>query len=92
MAVEAIATGAIVGCTSLCSTDDGGITIRRDDAVQRLPVDTVIVCAGQESTRDLYDALAARREGVHLIGGADLAVEIDAKRAIDQGCRLAAGF
>ncbi|MHA7816314.1 MAG: oxidoreductase [Pseudohaliea sp.] len=81
----------LAGCEYL-GIDDNGLTIRRDDAVQLLPVESVIVCAGQESTRDLYDALAAARDGVHLIGGADLAVEIDAKRAIDQGCRLAAGF
>jgi len=81
----------LAGCEYL-GIDDGGLTLRHDGEVQRLPVDTVILCAGQESTRELYDALAAARDGVHLIGGAELAVEIDAKRAIDQGCRLAAAF
>ena len=51
-------------------------------------VDHVVVCAGQEPRRDLLDALAGRE--VHVIGGADVAAELDAKRAIDQGTRLAA--
>ncbi|CCH33115.1 NADPH-dependent 2,4-dienoyl-CoA reductase [Actinosynnema sp. NPDC047251] len=55
-----------------------------------LEVDTVVVCAGQESVRDLVDALAGRGVRAHVIGGADVAAELDAKRAIDQGTRLAA--
>ncbi|MNP58663.1 2,4-dienoyl-CoA reductase [NADPH] [compost metagenome] len=55
-----------------------------------LPVDTVIVCAGQEPLRELHDGLLAAGQSVHLIGGADVAAELDAKRAIDQGSRLAA--
>jgi 2,4-dienoyl-CoA reductase (NADPH2) len=52
-----------------------------------------VVCAGQESRRDVYDELAARAgRRVHVIGGADVAVELDAKRAIDQGSRLAAAI
>jgi 2,4-dienoyl-CoA reductase (NADPH2) len=70
--------------------DDHGLHITVNDEAALLPVDTVIVCAGQESERGLYDALSAARENVHLIGGADVAAEIDAKRAIDQACRLAA--
>jgi 2,4-dienoyl-CoA reductase (NADPH2) len=70
--------------------DDRGLHISIDDEPQLLPVDTIVVCAGQESERSLFDALNGVRSGVHLIGGADLAVEIDAKRAIDQACRLAA--
>jgi 2,4-dienoyl-CoA reductase (NADPH2) len=57
---------------------------------QVLPVDTVIVCAGQEPLRELQAGLEAAGLPVHLIGGADVAAELDAKRAIDQGCRLAA--
>ena len=72
--------------------DDAGLHITVDDDARCLPVDTVIVCAGQESERSLYDALAGRRDGVHLIGGADVAMEIDAKRAIDQASRLAAAL
>ena len=52
-----------------------------------------MVCAGQESVRSLYDELVGRDPDrlVHLIGGADVAAELDAKRAIEQGMRLAAG-
>jgi 2,4-dienoyl-CoA reductase (NADPH2) len=61
-----------------------------DGSEQVLDVDHVVVCAGQESRRDLYDALQAGGRKAHLIGGADLAAELDAKRAISQGSRLAA--
>ena len=55
-----------------------------------IPVDNVVICAGQEPMRDLFDELQAAGQKVHLIGGADEAKELDAKRAIDQGARLAA--
>ncbi|OEY66967.1 FAD-dependent oxidoreductase [Marinobacter sp. X15-166B] len=55
-----------------------------------LAVDSVILCAGQEPRRDLQQGLEAAGLSVHLIGGADVAAELDAKRAIDQGSRLAA--
>jgi 2,4-dienoyl-CoA reductase (NADPH2) len=55
-----------------------------------LEVDDVVVCAGQESRRELHDELVAAGVRVHVIGGADVAAELDAKRAIDQGTRLAA--
>ncbi len=58
-------------------------------AQQVLVVDHVIICAGQESVRAVYDALGPGAT-THLIGGAELAVELDAKRAIRQGTRLAA--
>jgi 2,4-dienoyl-CoA reductase (NADPH2) len=48
-----------------------------------------VVCAGQEPVRDLVDALRATGRPVHLIGGADVAAELDAERAIDQATRLA---
>jgi 2,4-dienoyl-CoA reductase (NADPH2) len=69
--------------------DDEGLHIRVDGVPQVLAVDTIVVCAGQEPRRDLADALT--REGVPhtLIGGADVARELDAKRAIDQGTRVA---
>jgi 2,4-dienoyl-CoA reductase (NADPH2) len=57
-----------------------------------LEVDTVVICAGQEPNRSLADELSARGITVHRIGGADVAAELDAKRAIDQGTRLAAGM
>jgi 2,4-dienoyl-CoA reductase (NADPH2) len=49
-----------------------------------------VLCAGQESVRDLAAPLRAAGRSVHVIGGADVAAEVDAKRAIDQGSRLAA--
>ncbi len=55
-----------------------------------LEVDTIVLCAGQEPRRELQAPLVAAGMTVHLIGGADVATELDAKRAIDQGTRLAA--
>tara|TARA_R110000822_G_scaffold26568_4_gene79915 strand:- start:2922 stop:4991 length:2070 start_codon:yes stop_codon:yes gene_type:complete len=57
-----------------------------------LPVDTIILCAGQEPLRELQSGLEAAGLRVHLIGGSDVAAELDAKRAIDQGSRLAASI
>jgi 2,4-dienoyl-CoA reductase (NADPH2) len=54
--------------------------------------DTIVLCAGQVSERSLADALAERGVTAHVIGGADVAAELDAKRAIDQGTRLAASL
>ena len=54
-----------------------------------IEADTVVLCAGQLPERSLADALEARGKKVHVIGGADVAAELDAKRAIDQGTRLA---
>ncbi|MET9027474.1 NADPH-dependent 2,4-dienoyl-CoA reductase [Nocardia sp. NPDC004168] len=73
--------------------DDNGLHISFGEKRQRpqlIPVDNVIVCAGQESVRDLEAPLRAAGMRPHLIGGAELAAELDAKRAIDQGTRLAA--
>ncbi|MEO7107100.1 MAG: FAD-dependent oxidoreductase, partial [Rhodoferax sp.] len=70
--------------------DDAGLHIRVGDKEQVLAVDNVILCAGQEPQRELYAALLTAGCSVHLIGGADVAAELDAKRAIDQGTRLAA--
>ncbi|MGW2559365.1 oxidoreductase [Streptomyces sp. NPDC001514] len=72
--------------------DDDGLHITVDGTSTTLAVDTVVLCAGQEPRRDLYDELAAAGHTVHLIGGADVAAELDAKRAIDQGTRLAAAI
>ena len=68
--------------------DDQGLHITVDGA-PRLPVDHVVVCAGQEPNRQLADELIAAGLKVHVIGGADVAAELDAKRAIAQGTRLA---
>ncbi|SNS94834.1 FAD-dependent oxidoreductase [Tropicimonas sediminicola] len=69
-----------------------GIEVSSADGTQPslIEADTVVLCAGQESQRDLADALEAAGRSVHVIGGADVAAELDAKRAIDQGTRLAA--
>lgn len=72
--------------------DDQGLHITRADKTQCLPVDNVIICAGQHSKRDLYDQLLQKSVSVHLIGGADKAMELDAKRAIAQGAELAASL
>ncbi|GLZ77950.1 NADPH-dependent 2,4-dienoyl-CoA reductase [Actinorhabdospora filicis] len=72
--------------------DDEGLHVTVDGRAQVLPVDTVVVCAGQEPRRDLHDELVAAGLRPHLIGGADVAAELDAKRAIDQGTRLAAAI
>lgn len=71
--------------------DDAGLHIRIGEGEpQLLPVDTVVVCAGQDPLRELHEGLVAAGQSVHLIGGADVAAELDAKRAINQGSRLAA--
>jgi len=70
--------------------DDRGLHITLDGQPQILPVDNVVVCAGQEPDRRLADALIAAGMTVHVIGGADVAAELDAKRAIAQGTALAA--
>ncbi|MER7695818.1 MULTISPECIES: NADPH-dependent 2,4-dienoyl-CoA reductase [unclassified Streptomyces] len=70
--------------------DDDGLHLTVDGERRVLPVDTVVLCAGQEPRRELYEELRAAGGPVHLIGGADVAAELDAKRAIRQGTELAA--
>nr|WP_275401578.1 NADPH-dependent 2,4-dienoyl-CoA reductase [Wenzhouxiangella limi] len=70
--------------------DDDGLHIRIDDQARCLDVDNVVICAGQVPNRALADALEPLGIRTHLIGGADVAAELDAKRAIEQGTRLAA--
>jgi len=70
--------------------DDAGLHIRVDGQSQCLPVDSIVICAGQEPRRELEAGLRAAKLPLSLIGGADVASELDAKRAIDQGTRLAA--
>ncbi len=67
-----------------------GIVIATEKGEELLEVDTIVLCAGQESLRGLADRLAEHGKRVNVIGGADVAAELDAKRAIDQGARLAA--
>jgi 2,4-dienoyl-CoA reductase (NADPH2) len=72
--------------------DDEGLHITVAGKSQILPVDSVVVCAGQEPNRQLADELIAAGMKVHVIGGADIAAELDAKRAIAQGTRIASGI
>ncbi|WP_454741560.1 oxidoreductase [Cupriavidus necator] len=69
--------------------NDEGLHYTVDGKAHVLPVDHVVLCAGQNSNRDLYDQLKARGTAPRLIGGADVASELDALRAIDQATRLA---
>ena len=70
--------------------DEFGLHVEHDGKEMLLEVDNVIVCAGQLPCRDLQEPLQSAGIKVHLIGGADIAVELDAKRAIRQGSELAA--
>ena len=81
---------AMINGVTYDKIDDYGLHISLKGKSRILEVDTVIICAGQEPLRDLKDELENQGMPLHLIGGADLAVELDAKRAIDQGSRLAA--
>lgn len=71
------------------SIEADGIVIEVKGETKKIPCDTVVVCAGQDPNRTLLEPLQKANIPVHLIGGADLASELDAKRAIDQGTRLA---
>jgi 2,4-dienoyl-CoA reductase (NADPH2) len=70
--------------------DDEGLHIQVDGEARTLDVDHIVICAGQVERRDLLGPLREAGQSVHVIGGADVAAELDAKRAIDQGSRLAA--
>jgi 2,4-dienoyl-CoA reductase (NADPH2) len=70
--------------------DDEGLHIEVRGEPQVIAADTIVVCAGQESANELYAPLLTAGVSVHLIGGARLAGELDAMRAIDEGTRLAA--
>lgn len=69
--------------------DDQGLHIRREGEALTLPVDNVVICAGQEPQRALEAALRDRGKPVYLIGGADVALELDARRAIAQAVAVA---
>jgi 2,4-dienoyl-CoA reductase (NADPH2) len=79
----------LLGGVHYLSIKPGGLLIAVNDREQLLEVDNVIVCAGQEPCRDLLEPLKKAGLLVHVIGGADVAQELDARRAIDQGYRLA---
>ncbi|MCX5435374.1 NADPH-dependent 2,4-dienoyl-CoA reductase [Streptomyces sp. NBC_00569] len=72
--------------------DDAGLHVTVDGNSTVIPVDTVVLCTGQDPARGLYDDLLAVGREAHLIGGADVAAELDAKRAIRQGTELAAAL
>lgn len=80
----------MLGGVSYQKIAEDGLWIEKDGQVECLPVDSVVLCAGQESRRDLFDRLVGAGLKVQVIGGADVAAELDAKRAIDQGARIAA--
>jgi 2,4-dienoyl-CoA reductase (NADPH2) len=80
----------MLGGVEYLGMDDSGLRIRIDGNERLLAVDHVVICAGQEPLRELLEPLQAAGRSVHVIGGADVAAELDARRAIDQGSRLAA--
>ncbi|MBS9404860.1 NADPH-dependent 2,4-dienoyl-CoA reductase [Halomonas sp. TRM85114] len=81
----------LTGCEYL-RIDDEGLHIRLEGESRCLDVDSIVICAGQEPVRELFMPLQAAGVVVHLIGGAEKAAELDAKRAIDQGTRLASSL
>ncbi|MFY8122887.1 MAG: FAD-dependent oxidoreductase, partial [Silanimonas sp.] len=80
------------GDVEYLKVDDAGFHVRIEGKETLLPVDQVVVCAGQEPLRELLEPLQAAQVPVQLIGGADVASELDAKRAIAQGTRAAAAL
>jgi len=81
----------MIGGVSYDKIDDDGLHITVDGESRVLDVDNVVICAGQESRKDLYDEESSAAN-FHLIGGAEFAGELDAKRAIKQGAELAASL
>ena len=82
-----------VGGVNYERIDDGGLMVSFGEARENptlIEADTIVLCTGQVPERSLADALIAKGITPHVIGGADVAGELDAKRAIDQGTRLAA--
>ena len=82
----------MMGGVSYDAITEAGLQITRNGVTEVLPVDTVVLCAGQVPERGLADRMLAAGVAVDVIGGADVATELDAKRAIDQGVRLAASI
>ena len=82
----------MMGGVQYLKIDDAGLHILHDEQKKLLEVDNVILCAGQFPQRELQEAVEANGQSVHLIGGADVAAELDAKRAIKQGSELAASI
>ncbi len=82
----------MIGGVTYERIDYAGLHITVDGKPKTLAVDTIVICAGQEPRRELQAPLEAAGIAFTLIGGADVAAELDAKRAIDQGTRLAASL
>ena len=79
-----------IGEVTYQKIDDDGLHYTQNNTQKLLKVDHIVVCAGQTPLKELYEPLIDLGKKVHVIGGADFASELDAKRAIDQGARLAA--
>ena len=82
----------MIPAVSYQKIDDEGLHVEIGGEAQLLAVDNVIICAGQEPNRMLQEPLLAAGKTVHLIGGCDVASELDARRAIAQGTKLALGI
>jgi 2,4-dienoyl-CoA reductase (NADPH2) len=82
----------MISGVSYQKVDDAGLHISLGERAMVIAADTIVLCAGQEPQRELQEALQAAGCKVHLIGGADVAAELDAKRAIKQGTELAAAL
>ena len=80
----------MVGNVQYNRVDDDGIHITVGEEVKHISVDTIVICAGQEPLRDLYETLKATGKSVHLIDGANIAAQLDAKKAIKEASYLAA--
>ncbi|MFT4263368.1 MAG: NADPH-dependent 2,4-dienoyl-CoA reductase [Nocardioides sp.] len=85
-------SGASYDLVETLDSGEVALHITVDGEPETLVVDTVVLCTGQESVRGLYDELETLGVPAHLIGGADVAAELDAKRAIAQGTKVAAGL
>jgi 2,4-dienoyl-CoA reductase (NADPH2) len=86
---------AMIGGVNYERIDADGLHVSFGEARERptlIEADTIVMCAGQVPVRSLADALQAKGVACHVIGGADVAAELDAKRAIDQGTRLVASL
>ncbi|MCI2227758.1 NADPH-dependent 2,4-dienoyl-CoA reductase [Polaribacter sp. MSW13] len=79
-----------IGEVSYTKIDDDGLHYIQNEEAKVLEVDNIVICAGQTPFKELYQPLLDANKNVHVIGGADFASELDAKRAINQGARLAA--
>ncbi|MCZ8131467.1 MAG: NADPH-dependent 2,4-dienoyl-CoA reductase [Steroidobacteraceae bacterium] len=82
----------MIGGVTYERIDDEGLHVRIGEQARVLPVDTVVICAGQEPLREIEEPVRALGVATHRIGGADVAAELDAKRAIEQGARVAAAL